>query len=238
MTPLAHLEALLDRSTDHPRLFWWRDDDAALPGPRLDRLADCADRAGAPLALAAIPSRATPALLAFAADADIAILQHGIAHENHQSTGKSAELGDGRPVATIVEALTFARRRLAGEAFVPVLVPPWNRMRPDLAPALADAGYIGVSQFGETEADAPLRRVDTHIDPVAWRGDRSLAPGEALVRMIDAAFAQSGPIGLLTHHIVHDDAIEGFVTEFAGLVARHPGAHWADARDLFGAPAR
>ncbi|WMS40996.1 polysaccharide deacetylase [Acuticoccus sp. MNP-M23] len=234
MTPLAQLESHLDRSVAAPRVFWWRDDDAVLPGPKLDRLADCADRAGAPLALAAIPARAKPALLAFAASADISILQHGVAHENHQSTGKAAELGDGRPVAAIIEGLTAARRRLAGEAFVPVLVPPWNRMRPELGPALADAGYIGLSLYGEGTTQLPLRRVDTHIDPIAWRSDRSLAPDAALAAMIDKAIAQDGPIGILTHHIDHDDAIEGFVTELAALVARHPGARWAGARELFG----
>ena len=42
--------------------LWWRDDDAADAGPELDRLLAIQRDTGAPLALAVVPARATPAL--------------------------------------------------------------------------------------------------------------------------------------------------------------------------------
>lgn len=228
----AHLDACAARA--EPRVFWWRDDDATKPGPRLSALLERAAAAGARVAVAAIPASAEPALLAACKDAGADLLQHGIAHENHQTAGKATELGDARDVTMLVEALVAARGRLSSPAFVPVVVPPWNRMRADLAPALAAAGYVGVSLFGGSALSAPIRRVDTHIDPIAWRTTRSLADEAVLERMVDAAIAQEGPIGLLTHHIAHDEAIDGFVSAFAALVAAHRGAQWVSAGSLFG----
>ena len=216
-----------------PRTIWWRDDDAVRRGPKLDALARLASTHGAPLALAVIPARVQPDLLSFAVDEGLAVLQHGIAHENHEREGKPAELGAAREVATILARCVEARARLASPSFVPVMVPPWNRMRPDLAPALALAGYRGVSLFGQPEEDRPLARIDTHIDPIAWRTTRDLHENDALEAMVRRALQTHGPIGLLTHHDVHTRAVDTFVDALASLVSRHGGARWANARDLF-----
>ncbi|MEM8663053.1 MAG: glycosyl transferase family 28 [Pseudomonadota bacterium] len=226
----AHLDA--SAADGRTRAFWWRDDDATAPGPRLAALLARGKRHGAAIAIAAIPEMVGPELLALCEDEGLDVLQHGIAHRNHQPAGKAAELGDARSVAVLMEALLAARARLKSKAFTPVLVPPWNRMRADLAPALEAAGYRGVSLFGGGPVARP-RRVDTHIDPIAWRTTRSLVDASTMGRMIDHAFAQDGPIGLLTHHIVHDSAVDGFVDAFAAMVAGHPGADWVRASALF-----
>ncbi|MEM7693818.1 MAG: hypothetical protein AAF318_05160 [Pseudomonadota bacterium] len=226
----AHFDACALAKT--PRKVWWRDDDATRCGVRLNALAATAEAAGAPLALAAIPAYLEPTLIDWAADHNIAILQHGVAHTNHEPTGKAMELGPARPVEALVAALVAARP--SGATCLPVLVPPWNRMRPDLAPALSKAGYRGLSRFGNAASAGPPRQVDTHIDPIAWRTTRSLPSPDVLSAMVAAAIAQEGPIGLLTHHIVHDAAIDGFVEGFATLVATHPGAAWASAAEVFG----
>ncbi|GAB5374718.1 MAG: polysaccharide deacetylase family protein [Acuticoccus sp.] len=213
--------------------MWWRDDDARRPGPRLDRLRAVAD--GAPLALAVIPEGATGALFDWCGQARADVLQHGIAHRNHQTSGKKAELGDARAADDIVAALVAARRHLAGAMVLKVLVPPWNRMREDLAAPLAAAGYRGVSRFGKSRRTAPLLRVDTHIDPIAWRTTRGLAEPDALDTMADNAITAEGPIGLLTHHIDHDEAVWAFLADFARLVTTHEGARWASAAEIFGA---
>ena len=44
--------------------LWWRDDDSADVGPEFDRLLDVRRGAGVPLALAVVPAKATPALVA------------------------------------------------------------------------------------------------------------------------------------------------------------------------------
>ncbi|WP_226579515.1 polysaccharide deacetylase family protein [Acuticoccus sediminis] len=234
MQALRLLERAFDAAADTGRLVevWWRDDDAVVIGPRLERMVALAERTGARVALAVIPADVHSHLLAWC-EGRVDVVQHGAAHRNHQASGKKAELGDARPLEEIVEELVALRARLEGPSFVPVMVPPWNRMRPDLAAALRDAGYRGVSRFGEGEAFEPIRRVDTHIDPIAWRGDRSLAPDEALAAMVTRGLAVGGPIGLLTHHAVETDAVVDFVARFASLVARHPGAVWTDAARLF-----
>ena len=234
MQALTLLEQAFDAAAEAGRRVevWWRDDDAVAIGPRLERTVGLAERCGASVALAVIPAMVDVRLLAWC-DGRTHVLQHGAAHDNHQTSGKSAELGDARGVGEIIDELVLLRGRLAVPGFVPVMVPPWNRMRPDLAAALEDAGYRGVSQFGAGAADTPIRRVDTHIDPVAWRGDRGLASDEALTRMVRRGLAAGGPIGLLTHHAVETDAVSEFVRRFAVLVARHPGATWTDAARLF-----
>lgn len=232
--------AILGRAFDEaarlgePRPVWWRDDDAVDVTPALDALARLAARHSAPVALAVIPEPATAALLARAEAEGWAVLQHGAGHRNHQPSGKPAELGDARPVDAIVAECRTARERIAGAAtFLPVIVPPWNRMRGDLAPALAAAGWRGVSLWGDAPATQPLRRVDAHIDPIAWRGDRDLLSADALAAMAEHAVAVGGPIGLLTHHLVHTAAVTAFVDALAGLVTSHPGARWATAAELF-----
>ncbi|WP_108662511.1 hypothetical protein [Acuticoccus kandeliae] len=234
--PLAALTALFDAAADAgtPRAVWWRDDDAVRETTALTAMAALAARHDAPLAIAAIPAFAEPSLFAFCEAAGLAILQHGIAHENHERAGKSAELGGAREVETILSACVAARTRLADSpAFWPVMVPPWNRMRADLEAPLAAAGYLGLSRFRGDLVTRPLRRVDTHIDPIAWRADRGLADDAALCGMVATARSQTGPIGLLTHHLVHTDEVDAFVAAFVALVSSHPGAVWAGARDLW-----
>lgn len=234
---LALLAAAFDRAaaSGAPREIWWRDDDAVAVGPRLEGLLSLAARCGAPLALAVIPALVTERFMARCAEATVAILQHGVSHANHEPDGKPAELGSARPVAEIVSECVEARARIDRmPGFLGVMVPPWNRMRPDLTPALAAAGYTGVSLFGgEPDFGAP-RRVDTHLDPVAWRGDRGLLPPEALAAMTARALEGTGPIGLLTHHAIHDAATSAFVARVVSLVSDHPGAAWRDAAALFG----
>jgi hypothetical protein len=218
------------------RPVWWRDDDAVDVTSALDALSRAAGRHGAPLALAVIPVGARAALLARAADEGWAVLQHGVSHRNHQPSGKPAELGDGRAVDDIVAECLSARARIAaGPSFLPVMVPPWNRMRGDLAPALAAAGWHGLSLWGGAPDDGPPRRVDTHIDPIAWHADRALVAPNVLVTMAERAIAQPGPIGLLTHHLVHTADVAAFVDALAAMVAGHPGARWATATELWGA---
>lgn len=233
---LAVFASAFDAAADAgtPRAVWWRDDDAVAATPSLAALGRTAAGAGASLAVAAIPEGMEPSLGAWCDGEGAVLLQHGVAHRNHEADGKPAELGTARDAATIVAELVAARAALDGSpAFIPVMVPPWNRMRPDLPPALAAAGYRGVSLWGADSAAGPPRRVDTHVDPVAWRGDRSLLPPDALAGMARAAVATAGPIGLLTHHLVHDEAIAAFVAAFAALVRDHPGARWVSPREIF-----
>lgn len=227
---LGSLRAALDRAADEGRsvAFWWRDDDAVDVTPPLIRLCAIARSTGARVALAAIPDGATDALLAYCQSVGLTLWQHGAAHRNHETTGKAAELGHARSVGAIVAECVAVRARLASPAFSPVMVPPWNRMRADLLEPLARAGYHAVSMFGGSPAAEPLARLDAHIDPVDWRGDRSLVDAAALKEMVDRALAQAGPVGLLTHHLQHTSPVDAFVEAFAAIVHAHRAAFWVD----------
>ncbi len=86
-----------------------------------------------PLALAVIPKGATTALAErLRTEPRVAVLQHGWQHKNHAAEGeKKIELGGERPTAEVLDELRRGCERLQTlfpEKFLPVLVPPWNRI--------------------------------------------------------------------------------------------------------------
>jgi hypothetical protein len=110
-----------------------------------------------------------------------------------------------------------AARRALGARLLPVLVPPWNRIAPGLPGLLPALGFRGLSVFGPRPAPlaAPgLALVNAHVDPVDWRGGRGLADPNALIARAAEAIVRAAPIGepvgLLTHHLVHDEAVWAF----------------------------
>lgn len=244
------LAAELDRwrALGRTATFWWRDDDAVDATPALDRLLSIAEAVGAPLALAVIPAAATPGLAARLARArDVTILQHGWSHDNRAPDGaKKAELGDDRPVAEVLADLERGRTRLGalfgreGRFEPTLLVPPWNRIGPAVAAALADRD-VAVSRYGGRPAGA-RRRLDTHVDPIAWKAPRGgdtrgfLGEAAALRLAIDHLAARrlgtadrDEATGLLTHHRVHDAATWAFAARFAAVIADHSAAAWLSA---------
>ncbi len=240
----AGFRALLDETAAAGRTvsFWWRDDDAVEPTPALERLIGIAERHGVPLALAVIPAGATEALGARVGRArNTFAIQHGWSHTNHQAAGsRAAELGDARPADAVLAELAAGRERLEAlfpRRFLPVLTPPWNRIAPAVAERRHEAGLPGLSAFGALDG-APAR-IDTHIDPIAWRIDRGYigdAKALAIAReQIAARRDSAAPIGLLTHHLAHDDAVWAFVEAFVAVAASHPAARWPDLPALFGA---
>ncbi len=222
--------------------FWWRDDDAVAPSRALDRLLDF----GLPLSLAVIPQDAEPALARrLAGYRHVRVVQHGIAHRNHAVVDmKQTELVAGLSLA----ALSEAGARLAelfGPQFLPVLVPPWNRIAPELIGALSESGFIGLSTFGPRRgrlAAPGLAQVNTHADPVDWRARRARAPDDLASRVADALAlrrlgqADAGePLGLLTHHRLDDPAIEALAADLAAIVSGHPAARWVGLAEALAA---
>lgn len=229
--------------------LWWRDDDATAPGPLLDRLLGMTEDAGAGLLLAVIPARAEPAL-AGGLGARTRIAQHGFAHVNHAPRGQGLgawELGDHRPRIEVLAELETGRDRLAalfGVRFVPVVVPPWNRIDPGLFSCLAERGYAGVSAFGPRGTQAGgqgLIEVNAHCDPIRWKGAARFA-GEAktIGALVDHLRARrsgeadaSEPSGLLTHHRDLDAPGWAFCERLAVAVAAHPAARWLGIEQVF-----
>merc|ERR1711969_541138 len=89
----------------------------------------------------------------------------------------------------------------------------------------------------DAEAAPGLRRINTHLDPIDWRGSRSLVAPDRLIAQFAADLADrregradaAEPYGLLTHHLVHDAAIWRFVADLLTRLSRAPLTLW-DAR--------
>ena len=242
MTPEEDLADAIAAAAEPPR-FWWRDDDAGADDPRLLPLLDVARAREAPLALAMVPAWLDERCVARVAAAPwVTVLQHGIAHADHAvPPAKKIELGGAAPRDRLLRDLAGGRVRLVqafAARFVPALVPPWNRIAADLLPGLAGLGFTGISTYGprSRESDAGLRRVNTHLDLVAWReGGRHLDLAEAARGL--AALVRRGlrePIGILSHHQVMDAAAYSTLDRLLALVQDQPRATLAAAGALFG----
>jgi len=237
----------------HVATLWWRDDDAIDATPALDRLLALCARYDIGLGLAVIPERASGALAArLAEDTGTVALQHGYAHQNHAAGGgKKMELGPHRPAMLVLGELGtgwMALERLFGARALPVMVPPWNRIAPALVPTLPEIGLRGLSTYGprlRVEPVRGLRQVNTHLDPVDWHGGRGFVGEAAALASLTRSLAirrQSGvesvvggePTGLLTHHLVQDEVVWGFVDRLIGRLRAHSGVRILTPREVFG----
>ncbi len=195
---------------------WWRDDDAISLTPELERLTQLTGEAGIDVLLAVIPAYADQALAAFVGQhGHLQPCVHGWSHTNHApAPEKKCELGTHRALDVVLSDIERGRQRLAGlfgSRLVPVLVPPWNRMRDDLAPRLGDIGIKAFSTFTHKRT-FPETQVNTHVDVMDWKAPEGAA-GKMPDRLQSELAAALGvsrlngyyPVGLLTHHLVHDE---------------------------------
>lgn len=247
----AALRAELDHwsAAGRPATLWWRDDDAGAATPALARMLAIAQARDVPLAIAAIPSRLSDdAILAIAASSHVDVLQHGIEHRNHaRPDERSCELGVHRPLATTAAELSQGRQRLEsafGPRFVPVLVPPWNRIAPEVTAMLPVLGYRGLSTFSsrkQRHAAPGVTQCNTHVDPIAWREGRVFVGDDASSARLAAHLRArregqadaDEPTGLLTHHADFDAAAWAFVDRLFDETRSHPAATWIRAADAF-----
>ncbi len=220
--------------------FWWRDDDAARVTESLRHLLTLAARANAPLALAAIPAHASVQFADLAiATPGVTAIQHGYAHIDHAPKGAGSwELGIDRPLAEVTAELATGRDRLVelfGDRFVPVMVPPWNRIAAEVTAALPGLGFTALSGYGPRSAPhaAPgLTVVNTHCDPIRWRGGARFAgTASSLSDLIDHLTNRrlghadtAEPTGLLTHHADMDEQSWAFTEQLLQAINDHPAA--------------
>lgn len=227
--------------------FWWRDDDAARADPVLSRLVALAQKMSIPLALAAIPAQAERNAFEGLGQF-VSVMQHGTDHVNRAASGeKKTEFPAAEPVPMALGRLDAARVQLesiAGDRFLPVLAPPWNRMPDRLASRLAAAGLRGLSQYGprsRAESAPGLRQVNTHVDVIAWRTNRAFvgeeqALGLATMHLAAKRAAKADPgeaTGWLTHHAVHDQMAWAFLERLFESTLSLPAVAWRRPEELF-----
>ncbi|MEX0286511.1 MAG: polysaccharide deacetylase family protein [Paracoccaceae bacterium] len=222
--------------------IWWRDDDATTLTRELERLTSLAQTTGVPVHLAVIPEGAQRDLARFADDTpNLVPVVHGWSHTNHANPErKKAEFGEDR---TLEQLTNDARSGLAriqdlfGSKAVPLFVPPWNRIAPNLIPELPALGYTSLSTFTPRKAGwaAPgLRQINTHLDPINWKSDKALHDPSTLIDLAtrtlqDRRTGQTDatePFGLLTHHLVHDPEIWQFTEIFLRVLMTGPVQVW------------
>ncbi len=253
MTSWAELDLELDRwsAVGRAAILWWRDDDAAEQTAAVDRLLAVAEATHVPLHLAVVPANETDALAEAVEGCSQAwVLQHGFAHTNHAGRGEGAwELGLHRPATVVLDELRagfgMLRSRHKGR-FLPVLVPPWNRIAADLLPSLPELGFAGLSLFAPRRKRCPapgLIEINPHCDPIKWRGGARFTGVERALddfarhltaRRLGRADADE-PTGLVTHHLGMDAAGWDFVEELVRRTGAHPAARWVAVGDLLAA---
>lgn len=229
--------------------LWWRDDDAVAPGPALARLGDLARSLDLPVHLAVIPKGATQALADHLLVTPRLIpVVHGWAHVSHApADSKKAEFGDHRPLATMAAEAAQGLARLSDlfeGRLQRMFVPPWNRIAPQMAGELAGIGYLALSAFTPRKAPfaAPrLARINTHLDPIAWKAGRGLIDPDLLIGQVAQQLRDrrtghadnQEPYGILTHHLVHDKATWDFTGALLSRLLAGPTHRWR-----LGAPTR
>jgi hypothetical protein len=161
---------------------------------------------------------------------------HGWKHVNHGTADNPCEFGNGRShhaaCLDATRALNTFRGHFADNPAV--FVPPFNRIAPAMIGVLVNVGFSGLSggprplehriarvvnRFNWAPAlniawKGPLPRIDAHVDLIEWKSGsaRDMAVvAEMLVgqlRLRRKGFLPARtPIGLLTHHLVHDEKI-------------------------------
>jgi len=230
--------------------FWWRDDDAAEETAQLQKLDALSQEARVPVSLAVIPAGLKASLVDFLNHRDnFIVLQHGYSHSSYAIEGaKKIELGGKRLTAEIEVDLIAGRRQLStafGIRFLPVLVPPWNRVESRIYSSLVNAGFTGLSTMWSRKTTYPasgILQVNTHLDPINWRQDRgfigeSIALGQICRHLSESRLAQSDiaePGGVLTHHLIQNDEVWEFCKKLFETLNSHPAARWLNARDIWG----
>jgi hypothetical protein len=237
------LEAGRWRRAGYTARLWWRDDDAAGASARLDQLLRISWESGTPLTLAVVPSGDMASLGARLAGVSlVSVAQHGVDHQNRRTGPAAGEFPHDWPQGDLEIALRRGWslvQTLPGAQ--PVYVPPWNDAHPALEAALSACGYAGWSASGQVDDGLPgaLPRADAHLDLLRWRGGarfrgkgRFLGELAAQMRRRRKAGLWHAPIGLLTHHLAHDDQAWRFLADVLRWTARRAEFTWISLPDL------
>lgn len=239
----ADLGRELDRCAT-PVPFWWRDDDAVADTPALAALLDLRTEVGVPLALAVIPAQVEASLVErLAAEDRVSVLQHGWDHMNHATAGApKSEYPAGRRPVEVQAQVTEGRERLEARFpthFLRVFVPPFNALDESCVAPLRAVGLRHLSLSTDFAGlDLPSRNV--HADVIDWRLGRAVPAAKAIRSVILALRLRrfglveaARPIGVLTHHLVHDDGIWSLARELLGRLQQHENAVFVPIEQVF-----
>ncbi|WP_300070828.1 polysaccharide deacetylase family protein [uncultured Ruegeria sp.] len=240
----AELKLWLDQEVSLP--LWWRDDDTICQTPQLDRLSEMSQQLGLPVHLAIVPRDVDPNLADYALRRPTLIpVVHGWAHMNHAPDGeKKSEFGLYRPLEDIVADARAGHAKLTelfGNDLRPMFVPPWNRIAAEAVNRLPEIGFRFLSTATPRKTAQPmpgLDQINTHLDPIDWRGSRGLIPADTLIAQTagllrdrrEGRADNTEPFGVLTHHLVHDQDIWDFINALLRKLLDGPADAWVAPR--------
>lgn len=251
--PFAPLRAELDlwQASGRSCPFWWRDDDLVCASPELNKMAQVAEEARVPVLAAVIPAKTDDHLGEDTkAMTRLSFCQHGYAHKSHAAAGApSSEFDCGRPKAEVAREIAEGRQRLQGlfgERFIPVFVPPWNRIAADFVPLLEEYRFLGLSQYKDepSHPDSKLIIVNSHIEILRWSATSKATcmPTPALVRELVKLLAERRlsaaapePLGVLSHHLAMKGDAWSFMRTLFAVTAEYSVVHWLSAAEIFSA---
>ena len=157
-------------------------------------------------------------------------------HADYGRPGKPEESGSRRPLSALRSDATLAYSTFSdhfGESNV-IIVPPYNRIAAKLVQVLPQIGFAAVSVWPGFHERTVLRlnsrlpwmpavkvpqqvaipRLDVHIDVIDWKRGTArdmISVAEQVVgqlRLRRRGFLPLDyPIGILTHHLVHDEPV-------------------------------
>jgi hypothetical protein len=166
---------------------------------------------------------------------------------SHAINRKKSEFPPERSCHAVASDLAAGRDRLTalfGARALAVLAPPWNRFDPCFLPLLTDCGIGAISRVKPRRTPWPapgIAEVNVHIDLVAWAEDRGFIGEESALgaivihlraRRLGELDAQE-PTGILTHHLVQDEATDTFLRRLVAVTRGHPATRWLDAVEVF-----
>jgi len=231
---LAPLRAALDEAPAPVDLFL-RDDDAGWEDERLHALLEIVERRELPIDLAIIPRAMSPrlaeelALRSTRSEDRLGLHQHGLAHANHERSGRKCEFGPARDRAVQRDDIRAGREQLVAALpglVQPIFTPPWNRCTGITGDVLRELGLRVLSRHAsETPLDITgLDEIPVAVDwSYAKRAGVRLSFSE-LGELAAAEVRRGGPVGVNLHHAVMDRRELSRFDELCGLLATHPMA--------------
>jgi hypothetical protein len=240
-------ELALWRKNNLTPQIWWRDDDATGITPELKQLRELMIKTDFPVMLAVIPSLAKPDLPKFLNQEKLfSVATHGFAHYNHADPGiKKTELtenSNGRTIAAVLDELAKSRaiiERMFGLVSSQILVPPWNRISKNVLRHLPSAGFHMLSTFTDNKLELPIKQINCHIDLMEWRPERRGKDFDIIVQELVACLENrrlsrnpEEPIGILSHHLVHDGTAWQASEKLMHLISQRPEIKILSSKDL------
>jgi hypothetical protein len=182
---------------------------------------------------------------------------HGWKHINHNLGKKPAEFGPDRPIASMIEDAEVALRsfRQFFGSSQPIFVPPFNRITPALVSALPQVGFAGVSLMPSYFERKLLQlssrmqwrgivrmpefkdghRIDVHLDIIDWKARTAQSVevvSDCLVQQLRGRrlglLKSDAPIGILTHHLVHDEPVWHALESLLDFLRSHASVEFID----------